>query len=991
MTSQRKSTAPMPELLVFARAFALGLVVAEVVRLAYIAGSQFADTIEDADPRWRMSITLLAALLTGAYFWARQGFDQSKRLYLSWRVDLLVMILLGVETDFLIEPWLEKVHDVVEGANPLWAPTLLSVLLMIIASALWRGYAPKRPQPAPQLYFLTDDEIKLKSEDILGSETQAKSFAETVLASGSHAGIVFGIDAPWGTGKTSFINLAQQHWESVKPRNVIVFRFEPLRYASDPDLADKFIRDLSAVIQREVFVPEFRPTASRYSRMLKGKTDFSFLGFKFSLEPSAETVDELLDDIDAVLMRIGRRVIVIVDDLDRLDLKAANNVLFIARRTFRLTQAAYVLCYDTEVLIAGKEDGDRARQFLEKFVNVKLSLFVDAGTLKEFLRVDWGSDTRRFPAIPADTMVKLAAVLDELATALGDDNAAHYLPLIGDLRKIKRFVNAVLLLQLDKADLGRTDFHQRDLLNLVLLHLHYPGIFRRLYAEETEGRTGAFSVRRGDGSSRGSNYTNSPGLDSVMKSCDPGATFLLMQLFDLQSLGLQDFTELPESVRSSRACFNSGKHRNLEAYLKLIVRFSTPEPRDTFRLYQEAVERVVTGGKKISAILNEQEFSLTRGEIAHDQFWRILVSQSYDFTATTANDAISTLVDYLPRYSLVDADARGLRARSIYTLILLLDRAGWGRTAGKRKNNSRENVVEVARRIFGEGEHRDVGLLDALSSVDRGAIGWNDLMLFRLQCNADRQGQVFQVHTALIVHGDMKAPTSGDTRLLAIAGMRTISQRVFARFHEQFIKPGRNFLASVDETPDGSFFGDSASHVLEEAQKHGNSDELRHRLLGTRSLAKTFVLYQLANAKPPTGSGVGCGYYDPDGKADRAGIAELMNQYIFDVCFSPEADADNVQRFVDYCLCSLESGLWAGGDEEGYVPTASSLADGLDSKALAAYWAKFGAAIKAMGLTTLDRQVHTLNYVADYKTDLPRIFDVLDSMLPPSGHLAAKT
>jgi hypothetical protein len=981
----------MPEWLVFARAFAVGLVVAEIFRLACIAGSHFADAIEDVNPRWRLSMVVLAALLAAAYFWARQGFDESKRLYRSWRVDLLAMVVLGVGADFLAEPWLEKVHDVAEGANPLWAPTLLGVLLIIMASALWRRYAPKRPQPPPQLYFLTDDEIKLESEDILGSETQAKSFAETVLASGSNAGIVFGIDAPWGTGKTSFINLAQQYWESVKPKRVIVFRFEPLRYASDPDLADKFIRDLSAVIQREVFVPEFRPAASRYSRMLKGKADFSFLGFKFSLDPSAETVDELLDDIDAVLMRIGRRVIVIVDDLDRLDAKAVNNVLFIARRTFRLTQAAYVLCYDTEVLVAGKEDGDRARKFLEKFVNVKLSLFVDGRTLQEFLRVDWRSDTKRFPAIPADTMVKLAAVVDELANALGDDNAAYYLPLIGDLRKIKRFVNAVLLLQLDKADLGRTDFNQRDLLNLILLHLHYPGIFRRIYAEETEGRTGAFSVRRGDGSS-GSSYTNSPGLVSVIKSCDRGAGFLLAQLFDLQSLELEDSSGLPESVRSSRACFNSGRHRNLESYLKLIVRFSTPEPRETFRLYQDAVEQVVSGGKKISTVLNDQEFALARGEIAHDQFWQILVSQSYDFTASTANDAISTLVDYLPRYSLVDADARGLRARSVYTLILLLDRAGWRRTGGKRRNNLPENVVEIAWRIFGEREHRGLGLIDALSSLDRGAIGWNDLMLFRLQCNADRQGQVFEVHTALIVHDDLKAQTSGDTRLLAIAGMRTISQRVFARFHEQFIKPGRNFLAAVDETLDASFFGDSATHLTEEARKQGKSEELRQRLLGTRSLAKTFVLYQLANRKPPTGSGVGCGYYDPEGKADRAGIAEAMNRYIFDVCFNPEADADNAQRFVDYCLCNLASGLWAGSDEEGYVPTRTSLADELNAEALVAYWAKFGASIKAMGLTTLDRQVHTLNYIADYKTDLPRIFDVLDSMLPiSSGGEAALT
>jgi hypothetical protein len=74
--------------------------------------------------------------------------------------------------------------------------------------------------------------------------------------------------------------------------------------------------------------------------------------------------------------------------------------------------------------------------------------------------------------------------------------AAKYLPLVGDLRKVKRFVNAMLLMQLERSDLGRTDFNKRDLINLILLHLNYPGLFRCIYAEETEGRCGTFSVRR---------------------------------------------------------------------------------------------------------------------------------------------------------------------------------------------------------------------------------------------------------------------------------------------------------------------------------------------------------------------------------------------------------------------------------------------------------------------------------------------------------------
>ena len=215
----------------------------------------------------------------------------------------------------------------------MWAPTILVALVLALISPLCRTYLSLKKKSAPQFYFLGDDEIETEEEDILQNKGLAKDFAETVLASEAHAGLVFGIDGPWGTGKTSFINLAERHWKAVGD-SVIVFRFEPLRYAAEPDLSERFLRDLTATIQRQVYAPEFRPAASRYSRMVKG---ISLFGFRLSIEPLSETIDELLEDIDSVLKSIRRRVIVVIDDLDRLDAKTVNNVLFAIRRTFKLS------------------------------------------------------------------------------------------------------------------------------------------------------------------------------------------------------------------------------------------------------------------------------------------------------------------------------------------------------------------------------------------------------------------------------------------------------------------------------------------------------------------------------------------------------------------------------------------------------------------------------------------------------------------------------
>lgn len=980
--TQSASTMKMPELLVFARAFAIGLVAAELFRVAYYVGRRSVPLVGDVDWRVLAAGVACSLMICVAYAVMRDAHSAALRLGRSLRFDLFLIAILAVWSNELMSPWLAKVHEAVNRANPWWAPTLLGVMLLIFISPLWRTYRPRSKLPEPQLYFLTDDEIETKDEDILESEVQARAFAETVLASGAHSGLVFGIDGPWGTGKSSFVNLAGQYWKGAGADSVIVFRFEPLRYAADPDLSERFIRDLSSTIQRHVFAPEFRPAASRYTRMLKGKADLSLLGFKLSLEPSSETIDELLEDIDDVLKRIRRRVIVVVDDLDRLDSKTVNNVLFTVRRTFKLSQATYILCYDTENLVGGKDEAGKAREFLEKFVNVKLSLFVDSSALRSFLVTDWKCSERRFPSIPSDTMLKLSSVLSEVADILGDDKASKYAPLIGDLRKLKRFVNAVLLMQIEKTDLGKTDFNRRDLINLMLLHLHYPGLFRHIYAEETEGRSGSFSAKRRSESGEAT-FVNADEFKTVLEKYDVTAgRFLLDQLFDVKVLGVEAANDAEESVLSSRACFNSEPYRNLEKYLNLIVRFATPEPRATFKLYQDAVERVARGGISIASILEGPEYHLRVGELAHDQFWRVLMSRSFDFTQSVAMDAIDTLVEYLPHYCSVDTEARGLRERSIYSLIRLLDRAGWGRTEGRRRPNTSENIVEIARRIYGEGIYTGKGLIPRLASDERGVLGWHDLMLFRLQCSADRQGQIFNVHSALIIHDDMSAPTTGLVSLLALTGMRTLSQRVFRLFRDTFIEPRRNYLAEVDKTPDDAFFGDTAKWLRAQSeQAEGGSQRLVNQLLACRSAVKSFVVFQLVNRAQPNGSGVGCGLYDESGAGDSGGIGVVMNKYIFEVCFNPLLSGDNIYHFADYCLRNFRSSFWTGGDEEGYVATETGLAGALDQAELTKYWASFGQQIKELNLPKMDRLVVTPNYVAKYSEDLPKAFAVLDNMI----------
>lgn len=285
-----KSTMKIPELLVFARFVAFGFIGAEIFWCAFYLGTSFANQVSNVTGAVLISIGYLTLI---AFAIKRGGLPEAKKIWLSKRMDLLGFIFLGAlfieltVSSFAKDSDLSKFHEALKTADPNWTPVVLGLLYLVLLSPLAAKCWPKiqscwkkKEKANSQLFFIADEEIKEENDDLLGYGQQAKSFAEAVLQSGNQPGLIFGLDGPWGIGKTGFINLAEKHW-NIPANKIIVCRFEPLRYASEPELTRRLIRDVTAAIQKQVFAPEFAPVASRYSRLIKGNADFSFLVSRF--------------------------------------------------------------------------------------------------------------------------------------------------------------------------------------------------------------------------------------------------------------------------------------------------------------------------------------------------------------------------------------------------------------------------------------------------------------------------------------------------------------------------------------------------------------------------------------------------------------------------------------------------------------------------------------------------------------------------------------
>jgi predicted KAP-like P-loop ATPase len=83
----------------------------------------------------------------------------------------------------------------------------------------------------------TDNPIRREQDDALGRARVAKSFAQQILSIDPAEGIVVGVLGPWGSGKTSFVNLTRVHLDKL---GVAVLDFNPWMFSGAEQLVESF-------------------------------------------------------------------------------------------------------------------------------------------------------------------------------------------------------------------------------------------------------------------------------------------------------------------------------------------------------------------------------------------------------------------------------------------------------------------------------------------------------------------------------------------------------------------------------------------------------------------------------------------------------------------------------------------------------------------------------------------------------------------------------
>ena len=241
------------------------------------------------------------------------------------------------------------------------------------------------PQEKPPV----DAPITSSVDDNLGRAPIAHDFAASIRQLNTSQGLVVGVLGPWGHGKSSFINLMREQFETEPALTVV--DFNPWMFSGSNQLVNFFFTEIGAELNVHN-KSRFGKTAdwlAQYAGILKPISQFiPFPGAVAAGEAAAAAVTGLADttnadrsakkvreEITKELAALARPIVVVIDDIDRLTTIEIREIFKLVRLTASFPNIIYVLAFDRErVEQALTEDGVPGRAYLEKIVQLSFDV-----------------------------------------------------------------------------------------------------------------------------------------------------------------------------------------------------------------------------------------------------------------------------------------------------------------------------------------------------------------------------------------------------------------------------------------------------------------------------------------------------------------------------------------------------------------------------------------------------------------------------------------
>lgn len=315
------------------------------------------------------------------------------------------------------------------------------LLLLPIAFCLLRArkkndISVSREEVAPKQMraqgIQNDVAIERECDDWLGfSSMVGLLFEDLSTLDLSGESLTMGIIAQWGKGKSSFINLLMNE---VKKHGDIIIRFNPRGSKSAANIQEDFFDAFATELSK--YYAGFGFLLGRYTKHL------GLLGQYEWTRPLESLLMLLLPekDVEAIneaISTLGKRIYVVIDDLDRLTGEEIIEVLKLVDRNASFNNVVFVMAYDKEYVnnvLRKHLDHGLDHSFIDKYVTWEVTLpEVDSGVLKEKMRGYLENNLLGLPEEEKQRVLEGWSYVDEIIA----ENLAS-------VRHLKRYVNLTL-------------------------------------------------------------------------------------------------------------------------------------------------------------------------------------------------------------------------------------------------------------------------------------------------------------------------------------------------------------------------------------------------------------------------------------------------------------------------------------------------------------------------------------------------------------------
>lgn len=365
--------------------------------------------------------------------------------------------------------------------------------------------------------------------DLLGFE-DVVNLVETIVVRKDLDPVTIGVNAPWGGGKTTVLQLLHERLN--KRDDILCIFVSPWEYDNKTDpttaLIDEVLGTLNAELEvRETLGDKTRKLLTRLRRRVNFAKALKLTATAAltTTVPGVSSLIDLFDDskvdaeepADPTLQGFRKqfaeimesddlapiqRVVVLVDDLDRALPDTVVETLEAIKLFLSVKKMAFVLAADEDNVahaiarrLAVTGQTITSRLYLEKIVQVPVRVpALTREQTEEYLALLILADLENVEDVVAavkDTRPSPADRLTErLASVLGNERQAdlelaqRLAPLLhrqtsGNPRRLKRFLNAFWLRSAFASTRG-ADLDEQALAKLMLAELHYPDLFGQL-------------------------------------------------------------------------------------------------------------------------------------------------------------------------------------------------------------------------------------------------------------------------------------------------------------------------------------------------------------------------------------------------------------------------------------------------------------------------------------------------------------------------------